>query len=117
MTAYDKEDITLDFLFLSFVVVPPGLSGGIGVGTGHVANSHKPAPPHKFNYRFPAHGHFRNYESHFSTVKKHTKHSPRFIFDPRLVFYGGRQPEKTEKLEVTLKIIAPRGGSCGNRLV
>ena len=92
-------------LFLIFVAVPSGFSGGIGVGTGQVGNFHKLTPHHRFQYLSPAQSHFRNNESKFGTVKKHPKHPPRFIFNPRLMFYGGRQPEKTEKLEVTLKII------------
>jgi hypothetical protein len=92
-------------LFLTFVVAPPGFSGGIGAGTGHIGNSHNLTPRHGFKYRSSAHGHARNHELKFYTLKKHPKHSPRFIYNPRFVFYGGRQPEKTEKLEVTLKII------------
>ena len=92
-------------LFIIFVVAAPGFSGSIGVGNGQVGNSHKLTPHHRFKYLSPAHGHFRNYESKFGTVKKHLKHPSRFIYDPRLMFYGGRQPEKTEKVEVTLKII------------
>jgi len=92
-------------LFIIFVVAPPGFSGSIGVGNGQVGNSHKLTPHHRFKYLSPAQGHFRNNESKFGTIKKHLKHPSRFIYDPRLMFYGGRQPEKTEKVEVTLKII------------
>ena len=92
-------------LFIIFVVAPPGFSGSIGVGNGQVGNSHKLTPHHRFKYLSPAQGHFRNNESKFGTVKRHPKHPPRFIYDPRLVFYGGRQPENTEKLEITLKIV------------
>jgi hypothetical protein len=91
-------------LFIIFVVAPPGFSGSIGAGKGHVGNSHKLTPHHRFNYRSPAYGHVRNHELKFNTLKKHLKHPPRFFYDPRFVFYGGRQSEKTKKLEITLKI-------------
>lgn len=92
-------------LFFFLVVASPGFCGSIGVGKGYVGNSHKLTPHHRFNYGSQAQGRFRNNESKFGTVKKHPNHPLRFFYDPRFVYYGGRQLEKTERLEVTLKII------------
>lgn len=88
------------------IFASPGFSGGLNFGSGHFGNHQMMPPHHKFNYSTKSYGLIKKHNLKFRRPWKHVKHPYRFIYDPRFVFYGGKQPEKIEKVEVNLKIIS-----------
>jgi hypothetical protein len=105
--------ITLFFL----IFTSTGFSGGLNFGSGHIGYQQKMAPHYKFGFPIRSNGRIQKHGLKSHRLWKHRKYPYRFLYDPRFVYYLGKQSEKIGKIDVNVNIIGDQGSEPNEHTV
>jgi len=94
-----------------------GFSGGLNFGSGHIGYQQKMAPHYKFGFPIRSNGRIQKHGLKSHRLWKHRKYPYRFLYDPRFVYYLGKQSEKIGKIDVNVNIIGDQGSEPNEHTV